>query len=157
MAWVYALGSIVLLVLLIFLSVRDRNLASAEVVDGAIIVRPRGLNKVWTMKPKLVLPVDEVTDIRVDADPRRLPKGLRLPGTAVPGLILAGSYLKRGEWSFFAIRGGRPVVVIEASGRYRRVVFETNDPHGIVKRLNVTGLRGSDIRSDAGRETQPQL
>ena len=135
MTWIYAVGAILLLLVLIAVSVADRNLASVEVVGDDIVIEPRGFNKAWTLRSKLVVPTSEVTEVRVVEDPRTLPRGLRLPGTAVPGLITAGSYLKAGEWSFFAMRGGRPVVVIETTGRYRRIVLETTDPHATVATL----------------------
>ena len=117
----------------IYLSVRDRDLASVRVVDGTLVIEPRGLMKLWAMKSDLAVPVDSVRHVRVVADRKTIPLGLRLPGTAVPGLIIAGSYLKKGEWSFCAIRGDRPVVVIEFDdGRYARALIETKDPQATV-------------------------
>lgn len=143
MGWVWALAILVVLTGLIYVSVRDRDLASVTVEDGALKVVPRGAVKVWAMKRKVTVPTELVRDVRVVADRKTLPLGLRLPGTVWPGLILAGSYLKKGEWSFYAIRGGRPVVLIEFdSGRYARAVVETKDPYATVNStLSALGRR----------------
>ena len=133
MDWLWAIGLLVCLFGIIYLSVRNRDLASANVVDGTLVVEPRGLMKLWALKSKLVVPVESVRDIRVVVDRKTIPLGLRLPGTAVPRLIIAGSYLKKGEWAFCAIRGDRPVVVIEFDGgRYARAIIETKDPYATV-------------------------
>lgn len=149
MTWLYVVGLMALLVILIYASVADRNLASIEVDQETVTVTPRGLNKLWTLRPKVAVPIEDVVDVRV-VDPKGLPRGLRLPGTAVPGLITAGMYRKSGEWSFFAIRGGRPVVLIETSAAIKRIVVETHEPDEVVRRLE------ADLADGGGRrETMP--
>lgn len=128
----YALGSIAALFLLMYASVASRHLATLSIEGSDLVVTMRGLNKVWAMKSRIVIPIASIESVRV-MDARPLRRGLRFPGSAVPGLIFAGSYLKSGEWSFFAVRTGEEAVVIEASaGRYRRIVIETVDPYRAV-------------------------
>ncbi len=135
------------LVGLIYFSVRSRDLASVSVVDGTLVVAPRGLMKLWAMKSELAVPAESVRDVRVVVDRKTIPLGLRLPGTAVPGLIIAGSYLKKGEWTFCAIRGDRPVVVIEFDdGRYARALIETRDPYATVNSTLAALGRQKDSR-----------
>ena len=120
----------------IYLSVRDRDLASVDVVGPDLTITPRGLNKLWAVKARMTIPIAAITDARVIEDARELPRGWRLPGTWVPGLITAGSYVGKGEWSFFLIRGGAPVVAIEGrSGKYSRAIVETADPRGTIARI----------------------
>ena len=136
MGWWLLLGLIVLLVGGVYLSVRDRNLATVEPVGDSLVITPRGFNKVWALKGEIKVPLVNVKSVRV-AEPRELPWGWRVPGTAVPGLIRAGSYTRRGEWSFYLFRGDRPVVLIELDGnRYRRIGVEIADPNGVASNLN---------------------
>ena len=150
MTWLYVVGLLALLVVLIYASVADRNLASIEVDHETVVVRPRGLNKLWTLRSRVVIPIKYVERVRV-VDPKGLPRGLRLPGTAVPGLITAGMYRKSGEWSFFAIRGGRPVVLIETSAPIKRIVIETHEPGEVVRRLQAILVE----RGGGRHETMP--
>ena len=152
MTWLYAAGLLALTLVLIYASVADRNLASIDVEDQSVVVRPRGLNKLWTLRSRVVIPIKYVERVRV-VDPKGLPRGLRLPGTAVPGLITAGMYRKSGEWSFYAIRGGRPVILIETlgPGPISRLVIETNDPGQVLRRLEAALTKPGDGR----HETMP--
>ncbi len=53
----------------------------------------RGLHKVWALKSRLRIPLAHIRAVHADpTTARRLPVGLRLPGTHAPGLITAGSY-----------------------------------------------------------------
>jgi hypothetical protein len=50
-------------------------------------------------------------------------RGLRAPGTGLPGRILIGTWLRRGGRDFVAVSGKGPGVVIELSGeRFDRIV-----------------------------------
>lgn len=136
MGWTYVAVLLVLLVGGIYLSVRDRNLGTIEVEGSSVVVTPRGLNKAWALKSRLAVPLACIDSIRV-VDPKQLPWGWRMPGTDVPGLIRAGSYTRKGEWSFYLFRGGKPVVLIELHGtRFTRIGVETHDPASVASELN---------------------
>ena len=136
MGWWLAIGLVVLLVGGIYLSVWDRNLATVEAVGDSLVITPRGFNKFWAFKREIKVPLVNVKSVRV-VEPRELPWGWKVPGTDVPGLIRAGSYTRKGEWSFYLFRGGRPVVLIELDGnRFSRIGVETADPNGVATNLN---------------------
>lgn len=119
-----------LLILLLFVSVAGGNLAAAEVEGSSLVVRLRGLNKIWAFKNRIVVPLTAVTAVEVQPKLDSMPIGLRMPGTSVPGLIVAGSYRTKGHRSFYAIRRGDNVLVIDLEGvKYSRIVIETGDPH----------------------------
>ncbi len=116
------------LALLAYLSVRTGDLARVDVVDGALTVRPRGLNRVWAMKGAVRVPLDQVSQIRTGVDRRRVPNGWRLPGTYIPGLIQAGTYRTKGERSFWLVGRAREVTVIDcAGGRFAHVVLQLSE------------------------------
>ncbi|HEX6489028.1 MAG TPA: hypothetical protein VF137_09210 [Candidatus Dormibacteraeota bacterium] len=56
------------------------------------------------------------------------PRGLRLPGTGVPGLVHAGTYVDAQGREFWAVVGPHPMLVIECSGGdWRRVAVGMED------------------------------
>ena len=77
----------------------------------------------------------------VDRDPeeaRRWFNVLRLPGTAVPWVIVAGSYYWRGEWTFYDVRLRhleRAIVIRLRDERYARLVVEVEDPNATVAQI----------------------
>jgi hypothetical protein len=63
--------------------------------------------------------------------------GLRLPGTAVPGLIYAGTFIKEGDRQFaFMTRKTRPVVIELANERWARIILGVDDPRGTASQIN---------------------
>ena len=90
------------------------------------------------------VPLDRVTGTRVEQRPIPFVRGLRAPGTAVPGVIVAGTYRRRGGAKTFAdARPNKPVVVIDlAEGAdFERLVVGTDDPAGAVARIEAARAR----------------
>lgn len=111
-------------------------LAEVGVVDGALVVRPRGLSQAWSLRRMLMVPVASVADIGV-VPAADLPVGLRSPGTSIPG-FRAGSYGLGDQRSFWLARRSPEVLVIELVGRpFRRIVLEVDDPEATAAQLRV--------------------
>jgi hypothetical protein len=64
---------------------------------------------------------------------------LRLPGTALPGVIQAGSYYRiRDGWEFYIMRRPSKCILIELSGgRYKRLIIQVDDetPESAARRI----------------------
>ncbi len=123
-----AASVIVGLPVLVYLSVRGEDLARVDVTGGVLVVRPRGLNRVWAMKGQVRVPLAQVSEVRTHVDRRSVPSGWRVPGTYVPGLILAGTYRLKGERSFWLVGRAAEVTVVECrGGRFDRIVLQLSD------------------------------
>jgi hypothetical protein len=107
--------------------------------NGQAVIAPRGLSRLWTMHGPITVPLSAIRRVRRAASGVGLGwwKGWRLPGTHLPGVITAGSYLHDGEWEFWDVRGaGASAIELELSGtRYRRLVVDVADPGATVARL----------------------
>ncbi len=102
--------------------------ARVEMEGGELVVRPRGLNRLWAFKGEVRIPLAAITEVRRDVSRTSVPSGLRVPGTYVPGVIQAGTYRRKGERSFWLVGRTRTVTVVECPGaRYDRVVLELGD------------------------------
>jgi hypothetical protein len=118
-----------------------------QVRDGQLIVEPLGWSRVWTLRRRLSVPATAVRSVR-RAQPaayRDGPKGWRMPGTHVPGLITAGSYVRDGEWEFWDVRGkGTHAIEVHLSGtRFTRLVVEVADPDATVRQLQSRTAKSS--------------
>lgn len=108
------------------------------IVDGsAIHVRPRGLDVLWCLSSGVTVPVGDIVSARAvsrSALPRR---GLRLPGSNIPGIITAGSYGTGHTRTFWDVRRADTVVAITCveGSPYRQIVIEVDDPHATADRL----------------------
>lgn len=76
--------------------------------QNQLTVQLEGLEKLWALKSRLQIPAYTIADITfVNEGPNT--KGrwsfLRFPGARIPGILLAGTYTKRGERDFWYIHG----------------------------------------------------
>jgi hypothetical protein len=62
--------------------------------------------------------------------------GIRAPGTALPGVVMVGTWRASEGITFAACHGRRPAVVLDLAGQpYDRLVVTVDDPEGTLKRL----------------------
>ena len=109
--------------------------------DKRVTVSPAGLHKLWCFKRKIECPLNHITDVRrapADLSPGWW-HGFRMPGTQVPGIIVAGSYYRTdGEWEFWDVTDPEKTVVIELREEtYKRLVVDVADPEAVVEQLGV--------------------
>ena len=107
--------------------------------DGTAVFEPRGWHRIWTLRRRVEVPLPAIRLVR------RAPPdvasgwwhGWRLPGTQVPGVIIAGSFRLEASWTFWDVRGsGKSAIEVRLAGhRYDRIVVDVADPDGEVKRL----------------------
>ena len=120
--------AIVALVAVIYASVRRGDLARVEVADGVLVVRPRGLNRLWAFTTEVRVPLSDVARVDRDVARRSVPSGFRMPGTYLPGLVQAGTYRTREERSFWLVGRTPNVTVIECpEARFDRIVLQLSD------------------------------
>jgi len=75
-----------------------------EITEGRLRVEIEGWDKIWALNSRLEFPVEHVAGAR-RWDKQRdggwwTFRGLRAPGTCLPGVILAGTYHRKGEHVF---------------------------------------------------------
>jgi hypothetical protein len=115
-------------------------MVDVRIEGSSVVFEPRGLHKFWTLRWRVEVPRSAIRLAR------RAPagvtdgwKGWRLPGTHIPGLLVAGSYRLDGEWHFWDVRGRghRAVEVLLSGTRYSRIVVDVDDPDAAVRRLTM--------------------
>jgi hypothetical protein len=108
-----------------------------------LVVEVEGLDKLWSLKSRLVIPLANIRGATVDPGIIKEPKGLRMPGTHVPGVITAGSFRTDGEWVFWDVRDPAKAVVIELSNEeYTRLVVQVPDPRDTVALIENATRKG---------------
>ena len=103
-------------------------------IDGdALRVDVEGLDRVWSLKSQLMVPLKHVRGATADPGIAAEPKGWRLPGTHLPGVIVAGTFYRDGERIFWDVHDGSHAVVIELKDEnYARLVVEVQNPPATV-------------------------
>jgi hypothetical protein len=108
-------------------------MARVSIAGDDLIVDVEGLDQLWALKSRLTVPLANVRGATADPGIVREPRGIRSPGTHVPGVIVAGSFYAEGERVFWDVHDGDKAIVIElGEGTYARLVIEVDDPQGTV-------------------------
>jgi len=108
-----------------------------RIAGGTVSVEVMGWHKLWALRGRVEVPVRHITAVRADPDVSiGWGRGVRLPGTHVPGRIKAGTYYEGGRKVFWDVtRPARAIVVDLSDDRYDRLVVEVEDPAAAVTRL----------------------
>ena len=98
-------------------------------VDGSdLVVRLSALEKIGALRGNIRLPLASVRVVRVSNTPWSELRGIRAPGTGVPGLISLCTRRGPGVHDFAAVYGRRPALVVEMSGvSFDRLVVSCAD------------------------------
>ncbi|MCP2318043.1 hypothetical protein APR12_003396 [Nocardia amikacinitolerans] len=109
-------------------------MAVISIDGGDLVVRIEGLDKLWALKSSLVIPLANVRGATLDPGIIKERKGIRAPGTHVPGVVTAGTFHIDGERVFWDVRDPDKAVVIElADERYARLVVQVDNPAEVVR------------------------
>jgi hypothetical protein len=78
-------------------------MARVEVTGDRLSVQLEGMDKLWTLKSRLEIPLAHVTGAEVDPEVVRGWKGWRGPGAHLPGVIVAGTFHHEGDRVFWDV------------------------------------------------------
>jgi hypothetical protein len=107
-----------------------------EIAEGRLKIEILGWDKIWAFKSRLEFPMEHV------ACARRWEKekdggwwrGFRAPGTNLPGVIVAGTYHRKGEHVFYDVHNFGNAIVIELKDEwYARLVVQVAEPEAMLR------------------------
>ena len=109
----------------------------------------QGLHKLWAFKSRLKIPLAHIKNVRADPSiVTGLWKGFRMPGTHLPGILIAGTFYKGGKRYFWDVRNKLKAIVVELAGEsYQELIIEVDDPSAEITRLQSTAFQTT---SDSG-------
>ena len=95
------------------------------------------MDRLWALKSSLTIPLAHVRGARRDTEVARgWFKGLRMPGTHIPGVIVAGTFYQDGKRVFWDVHRAQNAIVIELDDeRYDQLIVEVADPDATVARI----------------------
>jgi hypothetical protein len=103
-------------------------MTSIEIAGDRLVVTMQGLDRLWSLRRRIVVPLAHVRGATADPGVGRESAGFRAPGTHLPRVITAGTYYKDGARTFWNLRGSQEAVVVELTGeRYARLVLGVPD------------------------------
>ncbi len=119
-------------------------MAKVELTGSSLIVHVEGLDKLWSFRSRLEIPLQHVIAAQHDRDEaKRWWHGIRMPGTNVPGIITAGTFHQHGEWVFWDVHNPDKAISIQfRDERFARLVIEVEHPDEVIAAIE-QAVRGS--------------
>ncbi|MGX5695434.1 hypothetical protein ACWKWP_04480 [Agromyces soli] len=122
---------------------------SITVTPDRLVVEPLGLDKLWSLRNRIDVPVAHVRGATIDPGVSAEPKGVRAPGLAMPGKW-AGTFHRDGERVFWNVSSPDPTIVIELTGEhFDRLVLSVERPREIVDAVNAA-VSAADAGAEGG-------
>lgn len=98
--------------------------------DETVTVKLSLVEKLQAFRGNLTVHRRDVSNARVVPDGMAVVRGLRLPGTSIPGLLKIGTWRSRFGRTLAVCHGRQSAVEFELSGAaFDRVVLTVEDPH----------------------------
>ncbi len=123
-------------------------MTEVELSETALHVHVQGIDKVLALRSHLEIPLTHVLgaaplDAQIQA---KLRGSLRLPGTYLPGVIVAGSYYQwsNHEWMFWdVVHPEQALVILLDHEKFTRLVIEVADPASTIAAVEsaISGAR----------------
>jgi hypothetical protein len=112
----------------------ENGMVKVSIDGGRANFAVQGWDKLWALKTSLEIPLSHIRGARIDTESARgWFHGLRLPGTEIPGVLTAGTFLQRDGAVFFDVHDPDNTIVIELDHEnYKRLVIEVEDPDATV-------------------------
>ncbi|WP_025133479.1 hypothetical protein [Leucobacter sp. PH1c] len=115
-----------------------RNAVSIE--RGALVVIPRGMDKIWGFRRRIEVPLERITEVAVEPSPLRVPTGWRGPGLDVGGK-LSGTFHPGGERHYWNVSGRGPALTVGIAGGqpFDRLTLSVADAEALCRELHAAG------------------
>ncbi len=106
-------------------------------VGDRVHLEVEGADKFWAMKSHLDIPLAHIKAAWIDPDAAKgWWHGLRMPGTNIPGVLLAGTFYQSDGRVFYDVHHPDQTIIIELDHEtYTHLVIEVEDPQAEVQRL----------------------
>jgi hypothetical protein len=100
------------------------------------IFEVKGFHKIWALKSSITIPAAHIVNVRRNEEPLSGWKGWRVPGTYLPGVIIAGSYYRKGEKIFWDVMNVEKSIVVDLKDeRYTKLIIEVENVEEAIKTL----------------------
>lgn len=92
----------------------------------------------WGMHRSLDIPAENIAGAQALGPGWWKTLGFRIPGTALPGVIIAGTYLQKGDRAYVSWTRNKEVLQINLKNhRYSRLVLGVDDAKALAEAINM--------------------
>jgi hypothetical protein len=96
--------------------------------EAGFIFEIKGLHKLWALKSQLSIPAAHIVNAYPNTDKLIGFFGLRMPGTHIPGIITAGTYIVKDGTIFCDVADTSKSIVVELQDEhYKKLIIQVED------------------------------
>lgn len=96
-----------------------------------------GSHKFWAFENKIKVPKEKIVNTYQSEDEFTLWIGWKIPGTQVPWVITAGTYIKKGKRNFWDVCNKKNALIVELKDfYYHKLIIEVENPELTINILN---------------------
>ncbi len=119
-------------------------MTTVELTSTTLVVHMEGANRVLAFRSRIEVPLEHIAGAHRTDGRIGMWRGLRLFGTHVPGVIVAGTFREKGETVFWDVHDHRDrAIAIELHDeRYARLIVEVEDPDATVAAIGAALRQG---------------
>lgn len=111
-------------------------MVAIEKAGENFIFEIEGFHKLWALKSRLTIPATHILAAYPNTAKNAWVWGLRMPGTQIPGIITAGSYIVKDGTIFCDVMDVSKSIIVELQDEYyQRLVIEVEDPEKAIALL----------------------
>lgn len=111
-------------------------MVSISMEDGNFVFEVKGMHKLWAFKNQITIPPSHIVSVYHDPETLRGWPGWRLPGTSIPGIITAGTYINHGDMIFWDVCNMDNCIIIELEDEhYKKLVIEVENVAEAIRQL----------------------
>jgi hypothetical protein len=125
-------------------------MVNVSIQEHTLAVDVEGADKLLALRSHIDIPLANVTGIRRDPEgTRRWWAGLRMPGTALPGVVKAGTFHQDGKRIFFDVHDPDKTVIVDLEDdRFDELVLEVDDPDAVMTAIEKSLAGRSQAQTD---------
>ncbi len=98
----------------------------------------KGLHKLWALKSLITIPKENIIKAYPNQENLNWIIGLRMPGTHIPGLITAGTYIIKDGTIFCDVTDPKKSIVVELKDEhYKKLIIEVDNVEEAIKTLSI--------------------
>lgn len=96
-----------------------------------------GSHKFWAFENTIRVPKDKIIKVYQNPEEFTFWIGWKMPGTQVPWVITAGTYLKKGKRTFWDVCNKKNALIVELTDSYyHKLIIEVENPELVMSQLN---------------------
>lgn len=107
--------------------------------NGNVIFEILGFHKFFAFKSRIIIPRENIVKVHKEPLEFKFWRGIRLPGTHVPGLITAGTFKYKGKKLFWDVSKRHNIIVVDLKNeKYDQLNIEVENPDMVISLLNTS-------------------